>query len=73
MKISVGDIIGLNGEISGHTVIGTGWNYRTRKFIDLSDGRCVPVSDVYVVRTDNGDGTATEIFSDGRVRTVELE
>lgn len=41
--------------------------------VTLSDGRTVRLSDVFVCRTDNGDGTATETFSDGRIRKVELD
>ena len=70
MKIHVGDVIGLCGEISGHKVekvLGRGMG------LEISDGRWIRLSDVYVVRTDNEDGTATETFSDGRIRTVELE
>lgn len=68
MKIRVGDVIGLVSEISGLTVTHVG-----NGEVELSDGRWASLSDVYVVRTDNEDGTATETFSDGRVRTVELE
>jgi len=63
IKIQVGDIIGLCGEISGHRVekvLGRGMG------LEISDGRWISLSDVYVVRTDDGDGTVTETFADGR-------
>lgn len=68
MKIQPGDVIGLEGEISGVRVIGLG-----PCGLDLADGRQVRLSDVFCVRSDNEDGTATETFSDGRVRKVELD
>lgn len=71
MKIQVGDIIGLEGEISGFQVIGTSLSFPD--VISLSDGRLINISDVFVCRTDNGDGTATETFSDGRIIKVELD
>lgn len=73
MKIHVGDVIGLEGEISGHTVIGLVRHPGHPVYYELSDGRTTRLSDVFVCRTDNGDGTATETFSDGRVVKVELD
>jgi hypothetical protein len=80
MRIRSGDILGLCGEISGHRVTAVGDSYNSGRGVPwatptflLDDGRWVQLSDVHVVRTDNGDGTATETFSDGRVREVELE
>jgi len=69
MKIQVGDIIGLFGWISGQRIVKVMGHDRYL----LDDGQEAALSDVAVVQSDNGDGTATETFSDGRIRTVELE
>jgi hypothetical protein len=69
MKIRVGDVIGLEGEFAGF-IVEEVWS---DKEVLLCGGRIANTSDIYVVRTDNEDGTATETFSDGRIRTVELE
>ena len=72
MKIHVGDVIGLEGEISGHEVMGLE-GFGDLDVLLLDDGREVRKNQVFVVRTDNEDGTATETFSDGRVRVIGEE
>jgi len=73
MFIVLGDVIGLCGEISGHRVEGVIMGRNEPNEYLLDDGRVVQLSDVFVCRTDNEDGTATETFSDGRVVVIGEE
>jgi hypothetical protein len=67
MKIQVGDIVGLVGQLKEHVVKRIVGN----NFL-LDDGHSVLLSDIHFVRSNNGNGTAKETFSDGRVREVEV-
>lgn len=68
MKIKVGDFIGLFNTISA---------CRVEKIIGrcylLDSGQLVELSDVYVVASDNEDGTITRTFWDGKQVTETLD
>lgn len=67
MEIQQGDVIGLKGEIGSYRVELVDPSKRRAR---ISDGRTIRFSDVFVVRTDNEDGTFMEEFSDGTVMRV---
>lgn len=67
MRIQTGDIIGLVGQLKEHVVK----RIVNKRFL-LDDGNGVLLSNIRFVRSNNGNGTAKETFSDGRVREVEI-